>query len=435
MKSFVQKQLKQLSKKIVEVNNPKVVAITGSVGKTSTRNAIAALLGDDFHVRVNRKNYNNEFGVPLTIMGVDSPGKSSIGWFSVLWKAWKMSRAKDPHYPNMLVLEYGADKPGDINYLCEIADPDVAVLTAVSPVHLENFPSMEALVSEKGSIFDHLKEGGLALVNADDEVVAAFKDRLPNAQSYGFSAQADVRAENPAQGVLEDFSFEPEETVSQVSATIHAGGEEEVFVLRNRLGKVPILTALAAAGVGMHFGLHLSEMKEKALKIESEPGRLRPVAGIKGSLILDDSYNAAPASMRSALEVLNDFQPVEGARRIAALGSMAELGPQTEEAHRMIGYRAAEGFVDLLICVGEPALETRRAAIEAGMDEDKVEYFATSKEAGRYLDRVIKKGDIILVKGSQSARMEHVVKDLMAEPLQAPALLCRQYGKWIEEDV
>jgi UDP-N-acetylmuramyl pentapeptide synthase len=435
MKKFVQNQLKRFARKIVEVNGPKVVAITGSVGKTSTRNAIATLLGDDFHVRVNRKNYNNEFGVPLTIIGMDSPGKSSVGWISVLWKAWKMSQKKDSNYPNMLVLEYGVDKPGDIEYLCEIAAPDIAVLTAISPVHLENFASMEDLVTEKGSIFDYLKEGGLAVVNADDEVVAGFKDRVSNAVSYGFSAHADICGKNPAQGVLEDFSFEPEETFSQVSAQVCVGGEEEVMVLQNRLGKVPILTVLAAVAVGKHLGLRLSEMKDKALKIEAESGRLRPIPGIKGALLLDDSYNAAPSSMRAALSVLADFQPVEGARRIAALGAMAELGPQTEEAHRMIGYRAAEGFVDLLVCVGEPALEIKRAAIEAGMDEARVLHFENAKEAGRRLDREIKKGDIVLIKGSQSTRMEHVVKDLMAEPLQAPLLLCRQYGKWIQEEI
>jgi UDP-N-acetylmuramyl pentapeptide synthase len=433
MKKIIQNQLKKLAAKIVLVNNPKVVAITGSVGKTSTRNAIAALLGDDYHVRVNRKNYNNEFGVPLTIIGMDSPEGSALGWLQVLWKAWGMSRQKDASYPNMLVLEYGADKPGDIEYLCEIAAPDVAVLTAISPVHLENFASIEDLVSEKGSIFDKLKEGGLAIVNADDEVVAEFKGRLSNAISYGFSAQADVCAENPEQGVLEDFSFEPDETFSQVSATVRAQGEEEVFMLVNRLGKVPILTVLAAVAVGRHFGLSLAEMKAKTTKIQVEPGRLRPLPGIKGCLLLDDSYNAAPASMRSALSVLAEFVPAEGARRIAVLGAMAELGPQTEAAHRMIGYRAAEGYVEMLVCVGEPALEIKSAAIEAGMDENQIQYFTNSKEAGRFLDREVKRGDIVLVKGSQSSRMEFVVKDLMVEPLRAKALLCRQYGKWIAE--
>ena len=134
--------------------------------------------------------------------------------------------------------------------------------------------------------------------------------------------------------------------------------------------------------------------------------------------------------MLGALETLAEFHPIEGARRIAVLGHMAELGPRTEEEHRMLGLRVAEHGVDFLVTVGEMTLETRQAAIESGVPEANTAHFATAKDAGRWLDQAVKKGDVVLIKGSQSARMEKVVKDIMAEPLSAPQLLVRQSEYW-----
>jgi UDP-N-acetylmuramoyl-tripeptide--D-alanyl-D-alanine ligase len=177
--------------------------------------------------------------------------------------------------------------------------------------------------------------------------------------------------------------------------------------------------------------MRLDEIVAALRTLQPQNGRMRPMPGIKGTLILDDSYNAAPASMASALEVLRDFRPDEGSRRIAVLGKMAELGRYSENEHRLLGMRAAE-VADLLVCVNEESRDTRRGAIEAGMDERNVELFATSTEAGRWLDFNVRKGDVVLVKGSQSARMERAVKDIMAEPMRAEELLVRQYGAWID---
>jgi UDP-N-acetylmuramoyl-tripeptide--D-alanyl-D-alanine ligase len=186
---------------------------------------------------------------------------------------------------------------------------------------------------------------------------------------------------------------------------------------------------LAAITVARHFGVSDDEILSSLSKIKREPGRMNPIPGIKGSLILDSSYNAAPASVQSALEVLGEFNSAEGARRIAVLGYMAELGKYSEQEHRMIGMRAQEAGVDLLVTVGEVARDIRRGAIEAGLREDQTQHFSNSVEAGRWLDSQIKKGDIILVKGSQSVRMERVVKDIMAEPSRAEELLVRQDWK------
>jgi UDP-N-acetylmuramyl pentapeptide synthase len=432
MKTLIQHGLKRVAQKIIAKQKPKIVAITGSVGKTSTRNAIAALLGEHFVVRTNIKNYNNEFGVPLTIIGVASPGRSVFGWLKVFAKAWRLAFVCDSTYPNLLVLEYGADKPGDIRYLCEIAQPDIAVLTAISPVHLANFGSMEKLMNEKGSLLISVKEGGVMVVNADDpQVMILAACAHVSGKTFGLSASADVRVTNVRLETREDFSFEPGEIFSTLKFDVEAGEEKEEVFLHNRLGKGPVASVLAAVSVGLSLGLHLLDMKSLVSKIPSEPGRMHPIPGIKGSLILDDSYNAAPASMRAALEVLKQFSVTESARRIAVLGTMAELGPLTQDEHRLLGLSVAEGEVNLLVCVGEPAQDIRLGALEAGMPEEHIQFFPTSKEAGRWLDHEVRKGDIVLVKGSQSARMEWVVKDVMAEPLQAKELLVRQEDKWL----
>lgn len=433
MKTFIQKYLKNQARKIVARQQPKIVAITGSVGKTSTRNAIAALLDTHFAVRTNIKNYNNEFGVPLTIIGVISPGRSVIGWLKILMRTWKLASKRQEDYPNLLVLEYGADKPGDIKYLCEIAKPDIAVLTAISPAHLENFGTMEKLTEEKGSLLGFVKEGGMIVVNADDAKVMELASRTQaSVRSFGISAPADVHATDIRLETKEDFSFEPGEVFSTLTFDIEAHEEKETVVMTNRLGRGPIVSVLSAVAVGQSLGLHLSQMKHLVEKISGEPGRMHPIAGIKGSLLLDDSYNAAPAAMVAALEVLKQFTVVESARRIAVLGAMAQLGPLTQDEHRMLGLRVAEGGVDLLVCVGEAAQDIRKGAIEAGMSEDHMQFFPNAKEAGRWLDREVRKGDVILIKGAQSTRMEWVVKDLMAEPLQAAQLLVRQDPKWLE---
>jgi len=162
------------------------------------------------------------------------------------------------------------------------------------------------------------------------------------------------------------------------------------------------------------------------------PGRLNPIAGIKGSLIIDDSYNAAPLAMQNGLDVLKSFSlSTDDDRRIAVLGQMAELGQYTENEHRLIGMKVAE-CADLFLAVGENMRIAVESAKESGLDPNAIEWFANSEEAGRYLDREVKTGDIVYVKGSQSTRMEKVVKDIMAEPARADEILVRQDEKWLK---
>jgi len=433
MKQLILRLLAWKARKIVEKYKPTVVAITGSVGKTSTRNAIAAVLGAKFAVRTNAENYNNEFGIPLTIIGEMSPGRSVLGWLKVFATADRLLLGSDASYPNMLVLEYGIDRPGDMNVLCDIAAPDVSVLTAISPVHVENFPDLQGLMQEKGTLLSRTKPGGRAVVNADDERALSMRS-MTNAHvtTYGFAPSAEVRGEQYQLRTREDFSFEPGEAFSEMTFEAITPQERATVSLSDLLGRAQASAALAAIAVGRLFDIPLQTMMTRLGDVTGQPGRMRPIPGIKGSLILDDSYNAAPASMRAALDVLSQFHPAEGAKRIAVLGKMAELGALSEQEHRAIGAQVAQSGVDLLVTCTEPAQDIRRGALDAGFPEGQTQHFATSDDAGRWLDFHIKKGDVILVKGSQSARMEKVVKDLMAEPARASELLVRQYGKWLE---
>lgn len=423
MKKLLEKLLANKARNFLAKHHPIVIGVTGSVGKTSTRQTIATILSAKYSVVSSKENYNNELGLPLSILGAKSQGKNLFGWLGVL-----LSSPKKP--ADVYVLEYGIDHPGDMDHLVSIAVPSIAVMTALSPVHVEFFSSMDQLGEEKAKLLSSVPADGLVVLNADDvRVVGLGSHASAPIVTYGFSEAAAVRALDYSIETRSDFSFEPGEEFSEVRSNVLVQGESVVITLINQLGKSAVSSVLAAVAVAKHLGLSTEEILSRLDHLKQEPGRMNPIPGIKGSLIIDSTYNAAPASMMSALSILSEFEPVESARRIAVLGHMAELGVQSEQEHRMVGMRAAE-VCDRLITVGEMAHHIRHAAIEAGMPEERTEEFADPVEAGRWLDHEIKKGDIVLVKGSQSARMEKVVKDVMAEPLRAKELLVRQSKKW-----
>lgn len=423
MKKIIQNAITRKARKLLAIHKPLIIAVTGSVAKTSVRNAIASVLSAKFRVGMTIKNYNNEFGVPLTILGAESPGKSIFGWLKILFLNPKQM-------PEVFVLEFGIDHPGDMKHLCEIAAPDIAVMTRISHVHAEHFRSMEELAQEKAILLEHAKQ--LVVLNADDPRVLGLEGHVHcRILTYGFSSAANVRASNYLLQTREDFSFEPGEHFSTITADVITQDNDQLSVeLQNQLGQHSVSALLPAIAIAKHLGLTHEQILEKLPTTPFEPGRMNPIPGIKGSLIIDSSYNAAPASMEAALEVLRGFSPAESARRIAVLGHMAELGQYSEQEHRLIGFKVGEIGVDLLLTIGEQARDIRRGAIEAGIPEEHTQHFDTPASAGRWLDREIRKGDIVLIKGSQSARTEKVVKDVMAEPLRASELLVRQTDFW-----
>ena len=347
MKMFIRNLIAKKARKLIERHKPIIIGVTGSVGKTSTRNAIATMLSTKFDVAPNFKNYNNEFGLPLTILGRLSPGRSLLGWLSVLLSSPKK-------IPQVFVLEYGVDRPGDMEALCEIVRPSIAVMTRISPVHAEFFRSVEQLAEEKAKLLECVPDEGLVVLNADDPRVMGLVGHAHAPHiTFGFSSAATIQAVEYGVWTREDFSFEPGELFSKVSfAAIQSKTRVDVEI-NNILGRSAVSAVLAAMAVARHLGVSDEQMIASIPQLHFEPGRMNPIPGIKGSLILDSSYNAAPASMQTALEVLGEFRLSEGARRIAVLGSMAELGRYSEEEHRLIGLKAAEVGTDVLVTVGE----------------------------------------------------------------------------------
>lgn len=432
LKHLLENLLLHKTRMIVKKHRPIVVAVTGSYGKTSVRNAIAMALGDSVRVRVASENYNNELGVPLSVLGASAPGRSPIAWLKLLFAADRLYLASKAPF-DVLVLEYGADKPGDIGRLCDVAAPHVSVLTGISPIHLEFYPSIEALENEKATLLTRVHADGLAVVNADDTSALRLATRSKaKVLFYGFSEQANVQGTDLLFEPRLDGSFEPGEELATLSATIRDEHEEARLVLKNVVAPAQMSAALAAVAVAKYFKIPLKTAVQRLSALRPEPGRLQPIAGIKGSLILDDSYNAAPKAVHAALDVLEQFRLTGTGRRIAALGHMAELGNVNDEEHEAVGAHVARAEIDLLILGTERAEGIAKGAIASGFDERKIVRFTSSEEAGKWLDAEIHKGDIVLVKGAQSARMEKVSKSIMAEPERAEELLCRQYGKWIE---
>lgn len=434
MKKIVQFVLKQYTRRILRKYQPKVVGITGSVGKTSAKEAIAAVLKFHHSVRENIKNYNNELGVPLSVIGVESGGRSPLGWLKVFYHATKLLVFKMP-YPEILVLEMGADKPGDIEYLTEVAPVDIGVMTAVGAAHLHEFKSVDNVLKEKAKIVTKITKGR-AVMNYDDERVRSIIPKVKtNVTTYGFEQGADVRALEISFVGMDDAFCEAQSEWDckqwGTSFKVVAQGSTVPFFLPHSLGKANVYAALAAIAVGLAQGMNMIDISESLRQYRSPRGRLQLLAGIKGSMIIDDTYNASPLAVDGALDVMEAIALPPGGRRIIFLGAMLELGDTSVAEHTRIGRRVAlMDNVELFVCVGSEAHSMYEAALEAGMDPQKVAYHETSHEVGNTYQNLINNNDLILIKGSQGARMERVVKELMEDPLRAHELLVRQTEEW-----
>ena len=434
MKILMQKCLAHCARRVVARERPFVIGITGSYGKTSMRNAITSMLvANGFSVATPNGNYNNEWGFPLGILGFGSPGRSATGWLAVLLGAIGRAYGKSADYPKYLVLEYGADHPGDIKKLCAIAKPRMAVMTGVSSIHAEFLGSLDDVAREKSTLAKAVPEDGCVFVTADDNMAGQLvTGAVAPVERYGYDVSADVQVREEQLTIKPDANFLPGDVFATTTLTVTSKTQTYFIELKNLIGK-PVGSMVAGAIiVAEKLGLLSGQIDRGLSNMTAVPGRLHLLPGIRGTLVIDDTYNAAPAAMQAALQTLLLFPVVGEARRIAVLGHMAELGPYHEKEHAAVGKLVADLGMDVLLTVGEKARDIARAAKAAGMEAGKIEEFETPHDAGRWLDRHIRQGDVVLVKGAQSARMEKVVKEIMAEPLRARELLVRQYGSWLE---
>jgi len=413
-RKFLQFILKNLAVMALDRYRPKIVAITGSVGKTSTKEAIFTVLSTKFKVRKNARNYNNEIGVPLTILGLESADRSVLGWLLNFIRALR-NISYFPEYPEILVLELGADKPGDIGYLTKFVRPDVAVVTAIGeiPVHVEFFAGPKEVAQEKSKLVTALKTGGVAVLNHDDDTVLDMR-RLSKFKNitFGFESEAQVKAFD-----MNIYGIRKEAPQAGISFKLESHGSVVPVNLENVFSKSSVYAVLAASAVGAAFNINLIEITGALKTFRSERGRMRLIEGIKHSWLIDDTYNAAPLSMAAALETL---EALEAKRKIAVLGDMREIGTYSFQAHQEVGDKAAD-VVSILIGVGDKGKIITEEAQSKGLKE--IYWFQNSVEAGKKLQEIMAEGDLTLVKGSRALEMEKAVLEVMAHPELANELL------------
>lgn len=451
-KSLIQKILAFLARAAIKKYRPTIVGITGSVGKTSTREAVFAVLKKKYRVRTAEKNYNNEIGLPLTVLGIPHYGRNIFGWFSALLRVLiEIYLSKHEGYPEVLILEYGVSHPGDMDYLLSIAKPRIAVVTAIGdiPVHVEFFKDPAELIMEKAKLVEALSSDGYAVLNHDDFAVYEMREKVgARVVTYGTEKHADLKISNFQFSIFKDKSIG--DVPDGISFKLEYKGNSVPFRINNAFGLPHAYSAAAAAAIGLIMDFSLVEISEALRNYIPPAGRLRLLKGIKNSFVIDDTYNAAPEAMRLALDTL---KALPGKRKIAILGDMLEIGKYAEQAHRAVGDQAA-GFVDLLFCVGPTAKfiadeyklhrhhpfstvsseQNKKSFRSFGaiefMPQDNVFHFDDPISAGRALKPLIRPGDLILVKGSQGVRMEKTVREIIAEPEKAEELLVRQEEVW-----
>jgi len=428
---ILQKFLAFLSKRIIKKYKPLVVGITGSVGKSSTKKAIALVLKSQLNVRQSKGNYNNEIGVPLTILGVKSPGRNIFGWIRVFILGFFKIIFKQKSYPKVLVLEMAADRPGDIEYLVNIAPCHIGVITSISAAHTEFFKTIDKVALEKQMIIKNIPKDGWAILNADNKRTYALKNKT-SAQvlSYGLDTQANIQAlEVKIDQELKKDGLE----IKGLKFKVRYHGNVVPVFLPNVISLAQVHSVLAAISVGLALDLNLIDIVRSLKAYEPLPGRMVLLPGVNNSLIIDDTYNSSPQAVESALDTLEAIIPLSSAKKWVILGDMLELGDLSEKMHREIGEKIIQTDIDYLITVGKEAQYISQQAREKGFIQERIFSFDNSLGVADFLKSRIKNGDIILVKGSQGARMERIVKNIMLRPRLAKKYLVRQSRGWLKQ--
>jgi len=422
MKRILEHVLKLITRAILRRYKPRVVAIVGSVGKTSAKEAIYTAISKAFEVRKSEESYNNELGVPLTVIGAHAQGKNLVGWLYVFLKGlWLMTGIT--RYPSVLVIEFGEQRPGDIEYLSKLVNPEIVVLTAIEKVHLEFFKSLEVIAKELSTAVTLLPETGKAVVNQDDvEVEKLVPSISASVTTVGMSEDSDIRADQV-------HVTEVEGTLGLSVKVLYRDTAVPIF-LPGIVAKTQAYSVLEACGVGLHLGMNLVDIGNALSSYVPPKGRTNLINGINESLIIDDSYNSSPTAAIAALRIFNDLPVKKGEKKIAVFGDILELGEYTEQGHREVGEVCYKADINKLITVGTLAKHIASGAQAAGMTEHNIYVFEKQDEAVMQLKKLISTNDIILIKGSQGARMERVVKAVMAHPEKAMQLLVRQSNRW-----
>jgi len=397
MSKLLQKYLKFWATGYLKRVVPEIIAITGSVGKTSTKTAIFEVLKVRYGEKVRQAegNLNNETGVPAAILDFKKApsytATNAFSWLPIIiaapFKSFFLRKVK------ILVLELAADKPGDIQYLTSFIKPKIAVLTGISPAHLEAFSSMRNIIEEKTDLLRALPTDGTAIINLDDDNArkVSYGGRY-NKLTYGIVNKADFEG-SAIKTEIKDYS---PHTTFQISHQ-----QDIINIVQETLGeKGNVLASLAGAACGELYNLKNVDIKKGLENVQAEKHRLNVLRGKNDTVIIDDCYNASPVSMKAALELL---KKLPGGRKIAVLGDMRELGKIATESHKLIG-EYAKNVADMVIAIGNLA-----------KNYGSNNYFRNPHKAADFLLNKVHSGDIILIKASRAIGLEKIVDAIKAE--------------------
>jgi UDP-N-acetylmuramoyl-tripeptide--D-alanyl-D-alanine ligase len=425
---IIQKTLRFFAKKILKKYKPRIIGITGSVGKSTAKEMIFTMLnGAGLDVRKSEKNYNNEIGIPLTIIGASGEKKNTLQWGGVLFGAISLILFSRK-YPKILVLELAVDRPGDMKYFCDFIPIEIGVLTNMGISHLENFGTREAILKEKSYLLRNAKK---AVVYNEDSLGDKLDNiDLVNIITYGFE-KGDFQIREVG------YNYKQGNILAGMIFKVSHEGKLFSGKLNSLVGRPYLYGVLSALSIAEYFDVKVTRALgylENAVVI---PGHMSLLKGIKRTTLIDDTYNSAPASLAEALNV---FDEIKVGRKIAVLGDMLELGTEEDSAHKAIGKRLAHKENVIFVAVGKrmkiAVKEFEKVRKKSGVgvfegDNKKVYWFRNSIEAGKIVQKLMKQGDLILIKGSQGVRMEKVALEIMAEPNKKEKLIVRQNKDWV----
>ena len=416
---LIAKSLEQAVIRLVRANPElKIVAVGGSVGKTSTKLAVASVLAQKYRVMVQEGNYNSEIGLPLMVFGLTIPAVlfNPFAWIKRLIQVERQIRRDYPY--DVLVLEVGTDRPGEIAHFMTYLKPNIGVLTAVTPEHMENFVDLDAVAAEEMALAANSK---VMVVNQDD-VARTYRTKYlknhPKVVTYGLALESDYSAK------IKDVDL-----TGGTDCVLLKNGHATIVGLTANVYGAPAFKALVAAyAVGDLLEVPREALEKGLQTVVPVAGRMRIFTGLNGSTIIDDTYNSSPDAVAAAIVALQNV-PTAG-RRIAVMGSMNELGPDSPRYHAVAG--AVCAGVDMLVTIGELAnIYLGPAAVKAGLDPSNFKPADSPYAAGEFLKLLLQPGDVLLAKGSQNGVFaEETVKLLLADPVDAVGLV-RQSPTWL----
>lgn len=426
MNSYIKKTiivlLRLVSQGILWRHKPTVVAITGSVGKTTTKDVVAHGLSSVENVGKANKSFNSDFGTPLAIIGMDNPWGSVLGWIKVILKGIQIIIKSE--YPKILVLEVGTRFPGDIPRIAKWIKPHVSLVTHIPnvPVHIEFFGTRENIIDEKSMLVKYTRKEGTVILNRDTDIFDIMSNTTNTVFSVGFSTEANIYAHSVNRIILNNEQY-------GMQFMVHVNDQDIPVVVPGFVAMHQIYGVLYAMAVAEVLNYDVVKVANSMANLPATPGRLNPLVGVDGTLILDDSYNASPAAMEAAIETLSLID-IPG-RKIAILGDMLDLGKMTMDAHSKIGLSLKDA-TDYAFLIGPRMQYAYESAMNEKYPKTKIFYFERPLDALPQLQKIMKTGDAILVKGSQGMRMEQLVAELIEDKENIKNLLVRQDPEWLK---